>query len=122
MEAKVFKEKANQILTKMLELADVKFDLKDNWEKDYKESPDYEIKNQIREFVHLVYAFDKDMPLYQELKNYVYPQKQIGERLEVWRKSKVSWYAERIRFFIHYIEEYVEVKRPAPKTTKYERW
>ena len=43
MEAKVFKEKANQILTKMLELADVKFDLKDDWEKDYKESPDYEI-------------------------------------------------------------------------------
>lgn len=109
METKEFKEKACKILETISELAEVKFTIKDKWEKDYKESLDYEISNQIREFKHLVYAFDKELPLYQELKDSVYPP-QNGQDLEKWRKGWVSWYAERIRFFIHYIEEYVEVK------------
>ena len=92
METKEFKEKACKIMEAISELAEVKFTFKDKWEKDYKESPDYEISNQIREFEHLVYAFDKELPLYRELKDLAYPPLRNGQNLEDWRKARASWY------------------------------
>ena len=120
MEAKEFKEKAEKLLQKLVELKDKKEILsQDGWDTVY--SPDQEIHEQIREFVHLVYAFDKDLPLNRELSEYKEPVHHLGDNLDNERKVKVLWYIDRVKFFIHYIEEYVETKQPA-EHKKYEKW
>ena len=120
METKEFKSRAEKQLQQLTEMKDKKEIFSpDGWDTIY--SPDEEIHEQIREFVHLVYAFDKDLPLNRDLSEYKEPVHHMGDNLDKRRKDKILWYIDRIKFFIHYIEEYVEAKQPA-EHKKYEKW
>ena len=120
MVAKEFKEKAEKLLQKLVDLKDKKEILSpDGWDIVY--SPNQEIHEQIREFVHLVYAFDKDLPLNRELSEYKEPVHHVGDNHDNERIVKISWYIDRVKFFIHFIEEYVETKQHS-EHKKYEEW
>lgn len=107
METKKFKAKAAIILQKLTELVDKKEIIsEDGWDTIY--SPDAEIYEAEREFVHLAYAFDKDLPLYKDLREHKVPEYHLGDDLEKRRKDDILWYIDKVKFFIYYIEEYIE--------------
>jgi len=107
METKDFKIKAEIIQQNLSKLANKKDIMSENgWEIIY--SPNNEINDQIREFVHLVYKFDNYLPLYKELCDYKELDYQLGDDLEKRRRERVLWYLDKVNFFIHYIEEYFE--------------
>ena len=102
MESKKFKEKAEKMLTEFDSI------IKEN-QGVVKMNPYVEYDDFVREFRHLVYAFDKDMPLNAEINRerameiplpYLHGEDEFKERTEKVRKY--------IEFFIQYITEYCD--------------
>jgi len=56
----------------------------------------YKTENVIREFVHLVYAYDSNLPLNDSIKNITF---NLSEK----DVEKIRYYME---FFIHYLDDY----------------
>ncbi|MBR2235592.1 MAG: hypothetical protein IJ892_11130 [Prevotella sp.] len=83
--------------------------IKENQNAAFKMNFYVEYDDFIREFRHLVYAFDKDIPLNAEINRerameiplpYLHGEDEFKERAEKVRKY--------IEFFIHYITEYCD--------------
>ena len=102
MESKKFKEKAEKML--------IEFDsiIKENQDA-VKMNPYVEYDDFIREFRHLVYAFDKDIPLNAEINSegameiplpYMHGEDEFKKSAKKVRKY--------IEFFIKYIKEYCD--------------
>lgn len=108
MKAKEFKEKAEEIRLKMLEVSEKKLiRSKDSW--DFVYEPNKEIRDLAREFIHLVYAYDKDLPLNRELENLEDTINNLHREWGEHRKSTIMDYVNKIDFFIHYITDYVGI-------------
>lgn len=102
MDTKKFKEKAEKMLTE--------FDgiIKEN--KDvFEMSPYIEYDDFVREFCHMVHAFDKDMPLNNEINKENAMEISLPSfHGEEEFKKDVSRVRKYIEFFIQYITNYCE--------------